>query len=141
MTKQTINKYFRFVTKIEDVADTRTMYHIGDRFIIEVSRIFPDLKNPDSLMNIWKKWGYIPAVLPSYLVVRTYFTDISGNCWGWYNITEKTSEGGKRRVIDFDYLLEATPENEKRLVAECIRMREMDIRPHKIQRESLSFPA
>lgn len=141
MTKQTINKYFQFVTKIEDVADTRTMYHIGDRFIVEVTRCTCDNVNPRSIMNIWKKAGYIPVVLPSYLVVNTYFTDISGNCWGWYNVTEKPSKDGKRRVIDFDYLLEATPENEKRLVAECIRMREMDIRPHKIERVNLSFPA
>lgn len=122
MTKQTINKYFQFVTKIEDVADTRTMYHIGDRFIVEVTRCTCDNSNPRSIMNIWKNFGYISAVLPSHLSVRTYYTDDAGNCWGRYNITEKDSEDGKRRVINFDYLREATPENEMELVAECIRM-------------------
>lgn len=129
MTKQTINKYFQFVTS-KETRGNRTLYRIGSRFFIEVSSVAHDLENPRDLMNIWKKAGYITAALPSHLVVNTYFYDVSGNCWGWYNVTEKPSKDGKRRVIDFDYLREATPENERELVAECIRMREMDIRPH-----------
>lgn len=59
--------------------------------------------------------------------VETYYYDINGNRWGLYNITEKLSDDGNRRVINFDYLREWTQDNINELVAECIRMREMDI--------------
>jgi hypothetical protein len=120
--------YMQFVTSIEPQGDYRTFYNVGERFSVEVSRCFPDLSDKHSTMNIWKKAGFIEKVLPSYLVVNTYYTDIDGNCWGYYNITTKPSEDGKREVIDFDYLLEATQENECYLVAQCIRLCEMDIR-------------
>lgn len=135
MTRETINHYLQFVTSKEDhtlrgLTTGRTRYQIGDRFTVDIMRVDSNLNSRNSLMKIWKKAGYIPAVLPSYLVVNTYYTDIHGNCWGWYNVTVKRSEDGKRQVLDFDYLREATPENEAELLAECIRMYEMDIRPH-----------
>ncbi len=129
MNKQTINNYLSLVTSIEQKG-TRTIYHVSDRFCVEVRKCCVNLKDKNNVMRLWKKAGYISEVLPSFLSVETFFTDASGNCWGWYNVTEKRSSDGKRRVIDFDYLREATEDNEKELVAECIRMREMDIRPH-----------
>lgn len=128
MNKQTVSKYMSFVTNIEDRAAGRRLYHVGDRFIVEVATCEHDLFNCHDLMNIWKKAGYISTALPSHLHVDTYFTDIEGHCWGYYNVTVKPSEDGTRHVINFDYLREATPENEQELVAECIRMREMDIK-------------
>lgn len=113
--------YLDLVTSIEKQG-TRTLYHIGKNFIVEASRCECDLKSPRALMNIWKKRGYIAEALPSHIVIDTYYTDKEGNCWGLYNITEKNSEDGKRRVLNFDYLREATPENELELVAECIRL-------------------
>lgn len=127
-TEQITRHYMQFVTSTEKMSDTRTRYHVGDRFTIDVTRCPADLSNPYSLMNIWKKHGFIAAVLPSYLVVDTYYTDVKGNCWGYYNVTHKKSEDGHRMVIDFNYLREATPENERELVARCIRLSEMDIR-------------
>lgn len=131
MTQKTIEKYMQLVTKTENPADTRTLYHVGDNFIVEATRVTADLSRKNSLMNIWKESGYIHESLPSYIVISTYYTDGDGNCWGWYNVTEKLSEDKKRHVIDFDYLLEATEENERQLVTECIRMREMGIKMHR----------
>lgn len=125
--EQITRHYMQFVTSTEKPSDTRTRYHVGDRFSIDVTRCAADLTDRNSLMNIWKKHGFISAVLPSYLVIDTYYTDMDGNYWGYYNVTHKMSEDGRRTVINFDYLMEATPENERYLVARCIRLREMDI--------------
>lgn len=123
MTANTVKKYMQYVTKIEDMAESRRrFYSVGDRFLVEVSTCVHDPESPSNLMNIWKKHGYISAVFASHLAVSTYYTDEAGNCWGMFNITHKTSEDGKRRVINFDYLKEATPENERELVAECLRL-------------------
>lgn len=120
------NSYLKFVTAIEKLAPTRTRYHIGDRFIIDVTEVTHDLKNRNDLMNIWRRAGYIAKPLPSHIAIDTYYTDSEGTCWGYYNITTKRSDDGRRNVIDFDYLLECTPENVDYPVNECIRLREMD---------------
>ena len=78
-------------------------------------------------MRVWRKAGFIKTMLPTHIAVETYYYDINGNRWGLYNITEKLSDDGNRRVINFDYLREWTQDNINELVAECIRMREMDI--------------
>lgn len=116
------------ITK-KETAGTRRIYHVGERFQIEITTCEHDRKNKHDMMNIWKKEGYIENFLATHLNVSTYYTDIGGRCWGYYNITEKLSEDGRRNVIDFDYILEATEENEMYLVGQCIRMMEVDIRP------------
>ena len=121
--------YLKFVTKIEEMAENkRYFYHVGDNFIIEVIKCDHDLTRKNDLMNLWKKAGFISKKLDTHIGIHTYFTDCNNNCYGWYNITEKRSEDGKRNVIDFDYLYEWNEENINKLVAECIRLREMDIR-------------
>ena len=112
--------YLDLITSTEKQG-TRTLYHIGDRFTIEAMTVTHDLNNAHDLMNLWQKHGYITEKLTSHISIETYYTDEAG-CWGKYNITEKTSDDGKRRVINFDYLREATPENELELVAECIKL-------------------
>lgn len=129
MTTSTINHYLQFITKIEELAEgTRWFYHIGDNFIIEVTKITHDLKNKKDMMNLWKKHGYISEALSTHISIHTYYTDVNNNCYGYYNIQHKRSEDGKRVVIDFDYIKEFTPDNVNELLAECIRMSEMDIR-------------
>lgn len=122
------NYYLKFVTDIKAMSHTHVFYHVGGNFIVEVSKTDHDLKSKNDLMNVWKRMGYIKKALPSHVVIHTYFTDKNGNCWGYYNITTKRSDDGKQNVINFDYLLEYTPENVEYLVNECIRLREMDIK-------------
>lgn len=50
------NSYLKLVTAIEKIAPTRTRYHIGDRFVIDVSEITHDLTSRHDLMNIWNKY-------------------------------------------------------------------------------------
>jgi len=121
--------YLKFVTKVEEMAEgKRYFYHVGDNFIIEVIKCDHDLTRKNDLMNLWKKAGFISKKLDTHISIHTYFTDCNNNCYGWYNITEKRSEDGKRNVVDFDYLYEWNEENINKLVAECIRLREMNIR-------------
>lgn len=122
MKEQEINRYMSLVSSVKEYTKTRVEYHIGGRFVIEVCRITSDLSDKNNMMNVWKKYGYISAVLPSWLSINTFYYDKSGNCWGRYNTMEKDSENGKHRVINFDFLREATLENERELVAECIRL-------------------
>ncbi len=121
MAEATKKSLLSLITSTEKQG-TRTLYHVGSRFTVEAMTVEHDLSRARDLMNIWKKAGYISKALPSHIAIYTYYTDNDGNCWGYYNITVKRSEDGKRRVIDFDYLREATPENEFELVAECIRL-------------------
>ena len=121
MTEATRRKYLARITGTEK-SGLRTIYHIGDNFTVEAGRVPCNPNDPGDLNHLWKKHGYIKNYLNSYIFIHTYYTDIKGYCWERYNITEKNSEDGKRRVINFDYLREATPENELELVAECIRL-------------------
>ena len=121
MTEATKKSLLSLITSTERQG-MRTLYHVGSRFTVEATTVEHDLSSARDLMNIWKKAGYISKALPSHIAIDTYYTDNDGNCWGYYNITVKPSDDGKRRVIDFDYLREATPENELELVAECIRL-------------------
>ena len=77
-----------------------------------------------SLPYLWKKAGYINRVLETYWSLSTYATEDGGNgtCWGRYNPQEKPSEDGKRRVIDFNWMFEATEENRQKLIAEVERL-------------------
>lgn len=123
------------ITKIERYNDTTTWYHVGDNFIIIVSRIVSridhDLKNKHDLMNEWRRSGYIKNRLNSHINVDTYYTDKSGTCYGWYNPTVKMHPNGGRRIIDFDYLREYNAENVNYLLAKCIEMFNND---HKIKK-------
>lgn len=92
----------------------------GGELVIEIRTHKTDMRRRSDLMRIWVDRGYLAKPIRRYLHVDTYFYDEDGRCCGYYNPTEK--RGGLGRVIDFDWMLEATPENESRLVAECLRM-------------------
>lgn len=134
MTKTTINHYLQLVTMTEKESGTRIYTSRDGHFEIHVSCCTHDLKYKDDLMNLWEKAGFISQKLPTHICIDTYYTDINNNCYGYYNITHKRSEDGKRTVINFDYLREWTEENIRELVAECVRLCEMDINPCRVPR-------
>lgn len=106
----------------------------GERLQVEFSAHINDGSKHD-LCQVWHEHGYTAAPLPSYWCVSTYVYDAAG-CWGRYNPTEKTVEettawqrwNGQRHVstthkhiLDFDWMLPATPANRHKILAEIIR--------------------
>ena len=77
-----------------------------------------------SLPYLWKKNGRMDRILKNWWCLSTFATEDAGNgsCWGRYNPQDKISEDGKRRVIDFGWMLEATEENREKLIAEVERL-------------------
>lgn len=129
MNANTINHYLKFVTReVDSFTGAETFTSLDGHFMVVCHKCEHDLKSKSDLMNLWKKHNLISQTLPTHISVDTYFTDEEGNCWGLYNITHKPSEDGKRTVINFDYLREWNENNINELVAECLRLREMDIR-------------
>ena len=66
---------------------------------------------------IWKNHGYIDRVLDSWIGVYVYVTSEDGTCRRDYN----PQESGKGNKINFDWMLEDTPENRDRIIAEICR--------------------
>ena len=116
MTSEELENLLSCVTKVKDVSfnGSRFFYYVGDNFIVELSMCdgFLDYKN--SLMNEWKRHGFITERFESYLHTNTYYCK-DGKCSGKYNVMDKNSK------VDFDYLLENTEDNIKFLVAKCIQ--------------------
>ena len=115
--------YLQFVTDVEQLAPWRWFVHCGDNFTIEIGVCTHDLNDRNDMMNLWKRHGFIKETSPTHIYVHTYHTEPDGSCYGRYNITH-TPQG----KIDFDWLLPYTPGNAAQIIAECIRMWEMDIR-------------
>lgn len=73
-----------------------------------------------------EKNGFINRILENWWNIQVYVTDSDGRCRGAYNPTSKLSEDGKRMVINFAWMLEATEENAKKLFDEVERLAFME---------------
>lgn len=70
-----------------------------------------------SLPMLWKAAGLIDRVLDTWVGVNVYVTSEDGTCRGDYN----PQESGIGHKINFDWMLEDTPENRDRIIAEICR--------------------
>lgn len=108
---------------------SRTLYKSLDgKMEVEISETVHDKACSYDLMHRWIKTGYVSEWHDTSLTVQTYYSEDGKSCYGYYNPTARLSEDGKRLVIDFDWVLDATPENVSRILRECERMRREDIR-------------
>ena len=96
----------------------------GERILIELTRIEHDRNDKHSLMNLWLKHGFLKEFKETTINLQTYVYDKDGQCWGWYNPTVKMSEDQKRQVLNFDYVMEDTPENREFLIAKVKELAE-----------------
>lgn len=86
---------------------------------VEVTECTHDRGRTGDLMELWVKHGWMPEFIERTLHVSTYFYEEEGGCLGLYN--PQIKNGVARSVIDFRWILKATPENEAKLLAECER--------------------
>lgn len=115
------------MVEVHHRAETRTLYSFkttnkkGEHLDVELTYIYFNNKSPFEMSRLWKKWGYTKTLLNSYISVSVDATDAKGVCRGLYNPTEKPSDDGKRRVMNFDWIFEVSDENRDKLLKECYR--------------------
>lgn len=85
----------------------------GERVVVEIYRTYGNIKDTKYLGHMWYKLGYTDKPMESYLGVQTYVYDEEG-CWTRYNPTIIPNS----HKINFDWKLEATDENEDKLLNE-----------------------
>ena len=107
-----MNKLVRF--------EDKTKY--GEIVEIVISYCYEDETTKNSLPRLWYKNGYTKELLTSYICIHTYVTLDDGMCYGYYNPQEKTTEDGKRRMINFDYMFPISKDNEKMLIQAVANM-------------------
>ena len=88
----------------------------GEEILIELVSCTRD-PGSRSLPILWKEHGHIDRVLDSWVGVHVYVTSKDGICRGDYN----PQESGFGHRINFDWMLEDTPENRDRIIAEIYR--------------------
>ena len=88
----------------------------GEKILVELVSCTRD-PGSRSLPILWKKKGLIDRVLDSWVGVNVYVTSEDGTCRGDYN----PQESGIGHKINFDWMLEDTPENRARVIAEICR--------------------
>lgn len=105
----------------------------GERIVVELTKCYnPDPNDKKTIPYLWFKHGYTDKVLDTHWSVQTYVYDPEGGCYGRYNPTAKVETydvrtceyrqyPNGRRVIDFDWVFEATEEAARRLFAEIER--------------------
>lgn len=99
----------------------------GEALTVSISPSYPMGLN--DMPGMWYRKGYIDRVLSSYWSVG-----VEAHCQEYsamkYNPTEKPDPERRRMVIDFDWMLEATAENFRRIMEEILRrFRESDPAP------------
>lgn len=112
---------------VEQMAETRWFLNFtninqkGETLVIEITKC-ENWGSKNSLPNLWYKHGFIDRVLETYWSIETYVRDTEGGCWGAYNPQTKLSDDGKRNVINFDWMFEATEETKEKLINEVFRL-------------------
>ena len=90
----------------------------GERLVVDLVKCENHGGGDRSLPNLWKKHGYIDRVLNTWIGVDVYVTDKAGNSRRDYDPTVLDNNGHR---INFEWVLEDTPENRARIIAEICR--------------------
>ena len=107
---------FYTMHKLEDLGTTRHYESEDGRLLVVLQTMGHDEGNRHDVVNVLLRKGRVDRFMPTTLFVETYYTDDDGNQWGRFN---PFIAGWQ---INLSRLCEATPENERALVAECAAM-------------------
>lgn len=86
------------------------------------STVTDNPKDKKDMHYLWYKHGFTDRIMKSHINCHTYVRDSEGVCFGIYNPQSKPSDDKKRSVTNFDWILEDTEENRKKIIEECIRL-------------------
>lgn len=87
----------------------------GETLIFELTKCI-NSGGKNSIPALWYKNGYTKTLLSSFWSLNTFVTHERYGCYRAYDPTVKDNH-----QINFDYILEATPENAEIIVKEMIR--------------------
>ena len=87
---------------------------LGEEIIVEF-RKNENTHGKHSLPAMWKRKGFIDKEPETWWGVQTYVTDRQDRCSGKYNPTTKDGK------LNFEWLLEATEENQQKIIDEIYR--------------------
>lgn len=90
----------------------------NEKIEVEIEEVRHDKTLRSDLMKLWVKKKWMPKFLDKTLYVRTYVYDMNGNCYGKYNPMVRKDN----RKINFDWVLEATEENQEKIIEEIKRL-------------------
>ena len=110
--------YGRVTRMYEPIAvhGTRRRYAAdGGVLTIDVTTCEYD-RSANGLMTLWVRYGFVPGHIERAIWAQTYLQTKDGQLTDMFN--PQVTDDGK---IDFAWLLEATPENEERLIGEILR--------------------
>lgn len=111
----------RYIKETLNLSGTRERYTFlnenknGETIVVDMAHGYASPKSRTSLPARWKSAGYTKKLLTSWINVDVYVTDAKGNCYNKYNPTIAD------RVINFDWMIEDTPENRQRMLEEIER--------------------
>lgn len=118
---------FYTMHELEDFGTTRHYESEDGRLLVVLQTMEHDEGNRHDVANVWLRKGRVDRFMPTTLFVETYYTDDDGNQWGRFN---PFIAGWQ---INFSRLCEATPENERALVAECAAMYRDGVRSYEAE--------
>lgn len=115
--------------RAQDYGRRHTYESEDGRLFVEISVCEHDRSRKTDAANVWKRCGFVDRFMPTTLHVEAQFTDDEGRAWGRFNPYALSVPG--RFEINFARLYEATPENERALVAEAAAMYRDGVRAYR----------
>ena len=107
---------FYTMHELEGFGTTSNYESEDGRLLVVIKAMEHDEGDRHDVANIWLRKGRVDRFMPTSLFVTTYYTEDDGSQTGRFNPFISLNQ------INFSRLYEATPENERALVAECAAM-------------------
>ncbi|WP_243344574.1 hypothetical protein [Anaerococcus sp. AGMB09787] len=125
---------------LKDIKEIKNINQVGNRYIIniepykedqgqliiELTLVYTDIKDKNSLPYLWYKNGYTKEIINNYISLDTCYTDNLHRSFHYYNPT--TKKVANKTVIYFDYILPINNTNVKKIILDTLDMYHKDIK-------------